>query len=504
MSLADELLADLEEDDDVEESFEASNAQNGSAMEVETAGEEDLMKTSTSVCNFAKLQGSVRLNNVLEQMEEFLKNPRTRDSIVGPVEMDPEFKLIVEANNLTVEIEHEITIIHKYCRDLYSKRFPELESLVPNALDYINTVHALGNELKASKIDDLDFLPSATKMVVSVTAATTQGEILDQFESERLKEACKMVSDLTEAKINIFNYVESRMSFIAPNISVIIGASTAAKILGIAGGLSVLSKMPACNILLLGAQKKTLSGFSSTSILPHTGFIYFSEIVQGVPPHLRRKAARLVSAKCCLAARIDSFHENLDGSLGQQFLEDIEKKLEKLQEPPPVKEVKALPRPDDPVRTKRGGRRVRKMKEKFAVTEMRRQANRMKFGQLGEDVYQTDLGYGVGTIKEGSGKVRNAAVDKKTQVSISKRLQRNLAAMNQSYGGKSTVRGQSSSVKSQMSVRSQISGTASSVAFSAVQGLEIVNPHAAEKRVQEANAKYFSNQSGFLHVNKKE
>ncbi len=94
-----------------------------------------------------------------------------------------------------------------------------------------------------------------------------------------------------------------------------------------------------------------------------------------------------------------------------------------MQEPPPVKEAKALPRPDDPVRQKRGGRRVRKMKEKFAVTEMRRQANRMKFGEIGEDIFQTDLGYGVGTIKEGSGKVRNAAVDKKTQVSISKRLQ---------------------------------------------------------------------------------
>ncbi len=281
MSLADELLADLEEDDDVEENFEANNAQNGSEMEVENGGtEEDLIKTDSSVCNVAKLQASERLKNVLKQMEEFLKNPRTRESIVGPVEMDPEFKLIVEANNLTVEIDHEITIIHKYCRDLYSKRFPELESLVPDALDYINTVHALGNELKASKIDELDFLPPATRMVVSVSAATTQGETLDKSETERLEEACKMAADLTEAKINIFNYVQSRMSFIAPNISVIIGASTAAKILGIAGGLSVLSKMPACNILLLGAQKKTLSGFSSTSVLPHTGFIYFSEIVQ--------------------------------------------------------------------------------------------------------------------------------------------------------------------------------------------------------------------------------
>lgn len=35
-------------------------------------------------------------------------------------------------------------IIHKFIRDNYSKRFPELESLVPNALDYIRTVKVPG------------------------------------------------------------------------------------------------------------------------------------------------------------------------------------------------------------------------------------------------------------------------------------------------------------------------------------------------------------------------
>lgn len=59
------------------------------------------------------------------------------------------------------------------------------------------------------------------------------------------------------------------------------------------------------------------------------------------------------------------------------------------------------------------------------------------------------------------------------------------------YGGKSTVRG-------------QVSGTASSVAFTPLQGIEIVNPKASEKRVQEANAKYFSNQSGFFNIKKEE
>jgi hypothetical protein len=43
-------------------------------------------------------------------------------------------------------------------------------------------------------------------------------------------------------------YVSSRMNVLAPNLSAIIGTTTAAKLLGVAGGLSGLAKMPACNV----------------------------------------------------------------------------------------------------------------------------------------------------------------------------------------------------------------------------------------------------------------
>lgn len=43
-------------------------------------------------------------------------------------------------------------IIHKFIRDKYSKRFPELESLVPNALDYIRTVMVSLQSLKYKSI----------------------------------------------------------------------------------------------------------------------------------------------------------------------------------------------------------------------------------------------------------------------------------------------------------------------------------------------------------------
>lgn len=87
---------------------------------------------------------------------------------------------------------------------------------------------------------------------------------LTESEKNQIVEACDMAIDLHKYKAIIFEYVESRMTFIAPNISMIVGATTAAKILGAAGGLVKLSKIPACNLILLGSQKKTLSGFVSS------------------------------------------------------------------------------------------------------------------------------------------------------------------------------------------------------------------------------------------------
>lgn len=113
----------------------------------------------------------------------------------------------------------------------------------------------------------------------------------------------------------------------------------------------------------------------------------------------------------------------------------------------------------------------------------------MNFGDIEEDAYQEDLGYSRGVLgKSGTGRIRLPQVDEKTKVRISKTLQKNLQKQQQVWGGSTTV-------------KKQVSGTASSVAFTPLQGLEIVNPQAAEKSI-DSNAKYFSNTSGFLSVGK--
>ncbi|XP_047500301.1 U4/U6 small nuclear ribonucleoprotein Prp31-like [Penaeus chinensis] len=503
MSLADELLNDFEEGEEEELLSNELQAREGTpgepveSMDVEFkvpfAVDPKAAKPGLqSVRQVAKLWDSNKLRDIKDQIENYASQQRKAEDIQGPVEADPEYLLIVEANNINVDIDDEVGTIHKFVKEKYSKRFPELESLVVNSLEYLNAVRELGNDVDKVKNSEAlaQILTQATIMVVSVTASTTQGTLLTNQELEAIEEACKMAQDLNAFKIKIFEYVESRMNFIAPNLSCIVGASTAAKLMGAAGGLTNLAKMPASNVLLVGKQKRTMIGMAQTSMLPHTGHIYYCDIVQETPPDLRSKAARIVAAKATLAARVDSMHGSPTGAQGLILREEVEKKLDKLQEPPPVKAVKPLPPPIDAPGKKRGGRRVRKMKERMAVTDLRKAQNRMNFGEIEEDAYQDDLGYTRGQLgKGGAGRIRKVTVDEKTRVRLSKTLQKEVQRQT-SLGGQTTV-------------RRQVAGTASSVAFTPLQGLEIVNPQAAEMSGHAKANKYFSNVLGFKNVNNK-
>jgi U4/U6 small nuclear ribonucleoprotein PRP31 len=110
------------------------------------------------------------------------------------------------------------------------------------------------------------------------------------FAIDIVESASDMAMELAETKRKIFDYVESRMAFIAPNLSAIIGANIAAKLLGAAGGLTNLSKMPANNISLLGQQKKVAQGFSTATQLPHTGQLtWHGKTNSDIPYHVKEK-----------------------------------------------------------------------------------------------------------------------------------------------------------------------------------------------------------------------
>ena len=472
-TLADDFLADLDELDSGDEAEPDEADSPGD----DALGEAAAQPGSGGVKSVAKLMSSERFSRIMQDIEHFKDSGDDRE-IVGSLEEDPEYKLIVETNQMSAEMDDEVMVVHKFIRDLYAKKFPELESLILNPVDYARVVKVIGNEMDMTMVNLEEVLPSATIMVVSVTGSTTSGKPLPEDELQRVFEGCDEMVALLQARMEMLEYVESRMMKFAPNVSVLIGTSLAAQMIGQAGGLTALSKIPSCNVQALGTNRKTLQGLANKagSSSVNNGLISQCEIVQMTPSDLKHRALRLVAGKVTLAARVDSFHQDLAGSTGQNFREEILKRIEKLQEPPPPKQQKALPIPGEGSKKKRGGKRYRKQKEQYAMTDARKLQNRVKFGHVQDDDLEGKE-MGMLGLKSGNGRVRVNMESKSMMKALKKQKLRN-----SSSGGAT-------------------SGLASSLAFTPVQGLELENPNNkpfADKT--KSNSKYFSSTSGFKSV----
>jgi len=498
-TLADSFLADFESDSESEEEFKDEKQEFKVVPKEEDEDDDDAMEPTVKdfdldedaeddekeegVREIANLLEDPALQHHLEVVRKLMKDSENENGIHTKVDKETEYPIIVKSNQLAADIDQEIANIHKFVRDIYSTKFAELEQLVPSPMEYSKVVKVIGNETDMTVVDKelATILPQSTILTISVTATHTAGKPLPEEELKKAFGACDAIMTLDEHKREIYEYIESRMAFIAPNLSAITGTEIAARLMGIAGGLDALSKIPACNVQVLGVKRKNLGGLSAAKADLHAGLVASTDIIAACPPLWKQKALRLVAAKCVLAARIDAMQDDATGQKGKELREEIEEKIQKWQEPPPPKQKRALPVPNDKQKKRRGGKRYRKFKEKYRVTEIQKQKNRMSFntaeitddftgegfGMLGQ------AGSGVLTIKKENTQKLKDHLSKKTQARLSRQRAKGTATATP--------------------------GISSSIAFTPVQGMELVNPELLMKP-QESGNKYFGSEGGFFKV----
>ncbi|EJT81336.1 pre-mRNA-processing factor 31 [Gaeumannomyces tritici R3-111a-1] len=449
------------------------------------------------------------LEPVLEKITFYQSQPaESQTANLGNVEDHPEYHLLTQSNSLSTQIDSEIVLVHKYIKDHYSVRFPELETLITSPLEYAKVVAVLGNgPLDADGIKALQLatdnplgvslksvLDGPSLMIVTIGATTSKGREMTPEALAKVVRACHMVISLDKAKRALTEYVQSRMNIFAPNLTALIGSLTAAQLLNTAGGLTGLAKTPACNIAAWGSKKGAgASGFATNVGVRQRGYLYNSPIIKSVPQDLKKQGLRIVSAKLILAARIDCSHEAPDGSQGDQLREACETRIEKLQEKPLNKGARALPAPDDKPSRKRGGRRARMAKAATAMTDLRKAQNRMAFGKE-----EKEVGYGTGDSTAGLGMIGQAAEGRVRGMQVDNRTRAKLTAKNKGWGGIASsaagpTTGAASSLKgfgqsggldlrgrglraSGVGTTLGSGGTMSSLAFTPLQGLELVDP----------------------------
>lgn len=390
----------------------------------------------------------------------------------------------------------ELSRLHKTLRDLYSVRFPELETLITNPINYAKTVAILKNgpldnikEL-ASSSDNMvgeplkSILDGPSLMVVAVEGTSTRGREMTDDELQAVLSTCEKILKLDRERTARIESVQSRVAEIAPNLTALIGPQTAAQFLNQAGGVTELAKIPACNLAAQGSKRQEGLGFATNVGVRQQGFLYHSPLIQNIPNDLKRQAMRIVSAKMVLAARADAARSSPDGSMGEALKQECFKRLEKLTEPPPNKGPKALPVPDDKPSRKRGGRRVRKAKEAVAMTELRKAQNRVAFGKE-----EAEAGYGTGEETVGLGMLGQENIGRIRATQIDSRTRAKLSKSNKGWGAATPLSGTATSLRSGPGNASVLQakglrtsgvgttlGTASSIAFTPVQGLELVDP----------------------------
>ncbi|KAI1467440.1 pre-mRNA splicing factor [Daldinia caldariorum] len=499
-------------DGDEEEPDEDEEMGGVSIGAVEPVEDEEATKAKVEKMQLGGVKDIRKVTTVMDRLDPLLKDiahyqaksltPHTTN--IGNIEDNPEYKILTESNTLSTQIDGEIMKVHKFIRDHYSARFPELETLVQNPIEYAKVVAILGNgpmdsdsirALQGSADNPLgeslkSVLDGPSLMIVTVEATTTKGHEISQEELERILRACHMMIKMEKAKKTLTDYVQSRMNIFAPNLTALVGSLTAAQLINTAGGLTNLSRAPACNLAAWGSKRSGNTAFATNVGVKQQGYLYHSPIIRGIPTDLKKKAMKAVAAKLVLAARADTGHTNSDGSYGEELRTQCLERLDKLTEPPPNKGQRALPAPDDKPSRKRGGRRARKAKEATAMTELRKAQNRMVFGK---EEKETDYGIGDSTTGMGmigqtnDGRIRGVQIDNRTRAKLSQK--------HKGWGGATPIGGSASSLRGfgqsggnidlrgkglrTSGVGSTIgggAGTASSLAFTPVQGLELVDP----------------------------
>lgn len=384
-------------------------------------------------------QHNIRTASIIEEIEIFALLPQLREqldrfrqgnsdymdllSAVGGTQDNEEHQFVLAINDLATLINDEVRFLHSFVRLHYKVVFPELETVVASAVDYAKAVLVLKQDLalvRERQEELAGFLSGEKILLLTMAAVLSKPRFrLEQHDLQQVADGCVMMVELTTFLDDARAYIAQRVQLMSPNLAGLVGPVTASQLLVATGSLRQLAATPACNLAALGVHEYADTDRQAMAgSIRQTGYLFHCELVHYLPLEVVKQAMRIVSAKVVLCARLDVAGSSPDGSMGAQYRQELHTKIDKLLTPPENRGDKALPVPVDPKLKKRGGRRFRKMKERFQMSEMRRAQNRMEFGKAEDTVmdgYGNEIGLGM-AAKE------TAAVNENTGARMSKRM----------------------------------------------------------------------------------
>jgi U4/U6 small nuclear ribonucleoprotein PRP31 len=357
-TLADSLLDDLDDLSDAEEDDVAAEKDHEGQEQQTKQPEGNTRNTAASAVAVAAAAGRTKLTEdatLLLHLTNIrhLDRQQHQQQQQQQQQQEYEHELMTLSNKHLVHLANELAKAHLDLCRAYSPKFPELRELISDPVQYKNAVRVISNEMDVTKLtDQLNVILGSNQIItISVAASTSSGQPLTDSQLKQVDQCADYMDEIIHLQQELTAFVESRITALAPSMCALVGPTTAAKLVGLAGGLAQLSNIPACNLQVLGQVKHTASsqgGLSSISMQPHAGILAESTLVQGVPSYLQKKALKVLAAKLALAARCDFINVDTgrtrSASSGLAFRQEIVTKIAEWQTPHKAQVLKALPK----------------------------------------------------------------------------------------------------------------------------------------------------------------
>ena len=349
-----------------------------------------------------------------------------------------------KANKYIIILNKSISEGISILKNLYSSYFPELPTIVTNSNEYVKTIKVIEENKSLLKKEsktglkqltkELSFLPNNVLMALTFMLSSSNVlnsdnnniNTIDNSSDINIKNNYEKILELFSQKNTLLNFISNNMKYLAPNLTLLLGAEISAKLVTEAGGLQELARTPSGNILNMGRHELNLEGFSTMNKF-NNGFLTELKEYRDAVDSMKIKVLRRYANKTALAARKDAFINNKrineklnndnkkEEKYGEELKQLIEEKIEKIKNDVQPILKKPLPRPDDKPSRKRGGKRVRGIKKKFELTEVRKLKNRMKFGEPEAEYRDTGIGFGMLGVG-GNGSSLRVAINKNNKI----------------------------------------------------------------------------------------
>lgn len=147
----------------------------------------------------------------------------------------------------------------------------------------------------------------------------------DGGDDAQLVSLARRVRDLDDETASMRAHVERTAPEVAPNLSALAGPVLAARLIALAGGLKELARKPAGTVQVLGAEEALFAHLRGHAPSPKHGVIFVHEAIQGTAPEHRGSAARALSGKLAIAARVDHYSGERKPELDAELDERIER-----------------------------------------------------------------------------------------------------------------------------------------------------------------------------------